>query len=398
MSGRFDEVLERRGTSSLKWDGCRQFFGTDDVLPMWVADMDFRTVPEIVQAITARAADGVFGYSLRPEAFYENVIGWFLSRYGWRAKRQWIVGTPGVVPGIAAAILAYTKPGDGVLIQTPVYYPFRESILGLGRRVVENPLVFDGRRYAMDEADLKAGLQQSSLAILCSPHNPVGRVWTSRELEVFGDACLASDTVIVSDEIHADIVYPGSRHVPIASLSKDLRGSTVSLYAASKTFNLAGLQAAFAVISSDSLRLRFNATLRSLGFYGSNIFGAVATAAAYGKGEGWLEDLLAYLGENLDFMEEYLSTNVPGIRLVRPEGTYLAWLDCRGLGMGDEALRSFLLSEAGLALDDGPMFGTGGSGFARLNFACPRSLLRNAMSKLAAAVMAGKGRSSAGGT
>lgn len=395
MSGGFDEVLNRRGTGSLKWDACRRFFGADGVLPMWVADMDFRTVPAVVEAIRARAADGVFGYSLSPDTFYDNTISWFCRRYGWKTKREWILGSPGVVPAIAAAILAFTKPGDGVLIQTPVYYPFRESIIGLGRRVVENPLLPEGGTYRMDYAHLKEGLQQAVLAILCSPHNPVGRVWRVDELQEFGNACLASDTVIISDEIHADIVYRGFRHTPVASLSKPLRNATISCHAASKTFNLAGLQTAPVIIASDRLRNPFSAMLRSLGFYGSNIFGAAATAAAYGSGEEWLEELLAYLSGNIDFLEGFLAANVPGIRFTRPEGTYLAWLDCRGLGMDDGDLKRFFLHEAGLALDDGPMFGSGGSGFMRLNFACPRSTLETALSGIAAAVAA-RSRASGG--
>jgi cystathionine beta-lyase len=386
MSNRFDEIIDRRGTGSLKWDACRQFFGTDDVLPMWVADMDFRTAPAIIDALLERAADGVFGYSLRPEAFYENTVSWLLRRHGWRTKREWILGSPGVIPAVAAAVLAFTKPGDGVLIQPPVYYPFRETILGLGRRIVENPLVLDGGKYSMDPAGLEAGLEESALALLCSPHNPVGRVWTGDELGAFGEACLSSGAVIVSDEIHADIVFEGNRHIPLASLSKPLRNSTVTCLAASKTFNLAGLQTAPVIIASDALRMPFSSMLRSMGFHGSNIFGAVATAAAYGAGEEWLVELLDYLGGNLAFIEASLAGRVPEIGLIRPEGTYLAWLDCRGLEMGDEEMRRFFLHEARLALDDGPMFGTGGSGFMRLNFACPRSTLEKGLSSIASAV------------
>jgi len=380
----FDRRIDRRGTSSYKWDYCGRVFGREDVLPMWVADMDFRAPRQVIEALKDRAGHGVFGYTARPAELYDAVIEWFAARYGWRIEREWILATPGVVPALDLAIEAYTAPGDGVIIQPPVYYPFRDAVSRNGRRLVNNRLLEREDGWRIDSEALGRDCRRASMLVLCSPHNPVGRVWTATELRDVVRVCAKNDVTIFSDEIHADIVHAGNRHLPTATLD-GAADITVSAYATSKTFNLAGLQMSLNVIPDPELRREFREVSDRFHMGMSNVFAIEATRAAYSCGEEWLEALLAYLKGSFDLLEERLKS-IPGVAVRRPEGTYLAWLDCRGLGLDDDALEELFVQGAGLGLNRGSTFGPGGEGHMRMNLACPRSVLAEALDRLERAV------------
>ncbi|MGE5598573.1 MAG: MalY/PatB family protein [Bacteroidota bacterium] len=383
----FDKRIDRQGTNSLKWDGCRRIFGAEDLLPMWLADMDFAAPPAALAAAGDRVAHGVFGYPAGAAGALDALASWVERRHGWRIQTEWAMHTPGVVPALSLAVLALTEPGEKIVIQPPVYPPFYDVVRDHGRVLVENPLRLEGGRYVMDLQGLEALLDDATrMLILCSPHNPVGRVWSRDELAALGELCLRHDVLLVADEIHADLVYGGSRHCCAASLSPDLARRTVTMMAPSKTFNVAGLVAAAAIIPDPGLRRRFGDMQRRLHLGGGNVFGLAVMEAVYRQGDDWLADLLRYLESNRDFLLEYLRDQVPEVGIVSPEGTYLAWLDCRGLGMDADRLRRFLIDEARLGLNDGRDFGPPGEGFARLNFGCPRAALREGLERLAAAV------------
>ena len=382
MKYNFDEYVERRNTNSVKWDGTDEVFGTKDVLPMWVADMDFLSPPTVVEAIENRAKHGVYGYTLKNDAFYDSFVEWVEKRHGWRVKKGWIVATPGVVSAIALAILTFTKPGDEIVLQPPVYYPFFRTVKGLNRKMVFNPLKFEGYRYTMNFDDLEKKISdKTKMLLLCNPQNPTGRVFTKEELERVGNICKKHDIVIASDEIHADIVYKDYKHIPIASL-KDFSEITITFMAPSKTFNIAGLNTAMTIISNEEMLKDFSTMLESMGLGIGNVFGITASQAAYKEGEEWLEDLLDYLKENLEFLKNFVHERMPEVRVVEPEGTYLVWLDFNFLKMGDQELRTLMLEKAKVALDDGYIFGPGGSGFQRLNIATPRSVLKEGLLRI----------------
>lgn len=383
----FNEAIDRVPTGSLKWSYRKNFCGGDDVIPMWVADMDFACPPEVVEAVKARATHPIYGYPARTEGYYESFIRWMKKRNGWDIKKEWICFSPGVVPAINFAVLAYSQPGDKVIIQTPVYYPFSSAVLNNGRQLVENSLKIDNGRYVMDYEDLEKQIDsRTKMIILCSPHNPVGRVWERAELERLVDICERKGIVIVSDEIHSDLILGSIRHTCTASVSDAARRMTVTLTAPSKTFNLAGLRTANAIIPDEKLRSAFANVVDNLGLGGSNVFGIAAQEAAYSKGETWLEELLSYLRGNLRLVEEFISEKIPELKVFPLDGTYLAWIDCRRLGMSDAQLKEFFLKDARLWLDEGTMFGSGGSGFMRMNLACPESLLTEALGRLENAV------------
>lgn len=383
----FDSIIDRSGTNSIKWGYRRRLCGRDDVIPLWVADMDYAVAPEIQEAIRERASHPVYGYPIRQDGFYESLMQWSLRRYGWELKREWLCYAPGVVPAINAAVLAYTRPGDKVVIQGPVYHPFRAAVLNNGRRLVDNALSLDEGGYRMDLAGLERAVDaRTKLLILCNPHNPVGRVWTRDELLALAELCARRGLVVLSDEIHADIIMPRHRHVPFASVSADAAARSVTCLAVSKTFNLAGLCTANVVIPDARLRDEYQAVSESLALNVTNAFGVAAQEAAYARGEPWLTELLGYLAGNYARLCEALAGGP--VRVMPLEGTYLAWLDCRGLGLDDEALKAFFLDRAGLWLDEGVKFGPQGSGFMRLNLACPRATLDEALSRLAAALAA----------
>ncbi|NLK20301.1 MAG: pyridoxal phosphate-dependent aminotransferase [Synergistaceae bacterium] len=384
----FDAVIERRGTISAKWDGMEPLFGTNDLFPMWIADMDFKAPPEILETLQERIDHGVLGYTRRFEPYREAVASWMERRHGWRPDTEWIRHTPGVVPALAVSMLAFTQPGDGILVQPPVYYPFFAAITGRGRRVVENPLAFDGERFWMDFEDLERKLDDSSvkMAFLCSPHNPGGRVWTREELEKFAALCAARGIIVISDEIHCDVLFHGAKHTPLADVSEEIAQLTISTVAPSKTFNVAGLATAAVIIPSKRLRDNYQSVVDFLHIDGGNVFGTIGLEAAYRHGDAWLDELTVYLEKNLEYIDQFLAERLPGIKLVKPDGTYVPLLDCRTLNMSGPDLEKLFVEKGGVALDGGHWFGTGGTGFARINIATPRSLLKEGLERIERAV------------
>jgi cystathionine beta-lyase len=386
----FDTVIDRLPTSSSKWSYRKQRTGVEDVIPMWVADMDFACAPEIVEAIKARAAHPIYGYTVRTDAWYNGLINWMKKRHDWsRIQRDWICFSPGVVAGFNMTIQAYSHPGDKVILQPPVYYPMKNAIFNNGRQMVENPLKIVNGRYVMDYEDLEKKIDgRTKMIILCSPHNPVGRVWTRSELEQLVEVCERKDIVIVSDEIHLDLILGKIKHTPTAIVSEKAMQRTVTLVSPSKSFNVAGLTNSAAIIPNKKLRDAFLNVLQNNSVGGGNIFGAVAQEAAYAHGEPWLEELLVYLRGNLKYFEDFLAEKIPVLKVYPLEGTYLAWVDCTSLGMDDASLKEFMLKKAKLWFDEGTMFGSGGSMFMRINLACPRSTLKIALERLEKAVKA----------
>jgi cystathionine beta-lyase len=383
----FDKVVDRTDTESLKWVYPRKVLKVEDAIPMWVADMDFEAPPAVVEAIRRRAAHGVYGYPLIPPSFWQAAVDWLKRRHGWDVRKDWMAKSPGIVPALNYAVRAFTRPGDGVIIQAPVYFPFYHAVENNGRRVVRNPLRFDGRRYTMDLEDLERKLDEGGrMLILCSPHNPVGRVWAREELEGLGRIAVERDLLVVSDEIHHDLVYGGQRHHVFAALSPELEKRTVTCIAPSKTFNIPGLSTAVVITSNPKLLEAFKDETERAGFELGQVFGIVGFEAAYARGEDWLDELLPYLEANVDLVEKFLKERVSGIRLVRPEGTYLALLDCRALGLEPAALNDFFLKRARVYFSDGAMFGEEAAGFVRINFGCPRALLVEALERIERAV------------
>ncbi len=388
MKYNFDTVIDRLSSNSAKWSLRKELTGTEDVLPLWVADMDFACAPEIVEALKERVAHPIYGYTASSDKYYSGLIEWMKKRHDWSGiQRDWIGFTPGVVAGFNYAIQAYSHPGDKVILQPPVYYPMKMAIDNNGRRMVENPLKIVKGRYVMDYEDLEKKIEgRTKMIILCSPHNPVGRVWTRKELEQLVEVCEKKDIVIVSDEIHFDLILGKTKHTCTATISEEAMQRTVTLVAPSKTFNLAGLSNSSAIIPNKNLRNSFLNVLESNGVHFANTFGMVSQEAAYMSGEAWLDELLVYLRGNLKYLEDFIEKKIPGLKVYPLEGTYLAWVDCSSLGLSDEKLKDFMLKKAKLWLDEGTMFGSGGSMFMRVNIACPRSTLKMALERLEKAV------------
>ena len=383
----FDRKTDRHGTMSLKYDFNIQRGKPEDALQLWVADMDFGC-PECVREELKKVVEaGIFGYTEADGWYYQAVLNWFEKHYGWKAKADWIIKTPGVVFALAQAVKAYTAPGDGVLIQSPVYYPFYEVIRDNDRKIVENPLVLKDGHYEIDFEDFEAKIKehQIHLFLLCSPHNPVGRVWKEWELRKIGEICFKYQVTVVSDEIHSDFVYPGHKHHVFASVSPEFEQISVICTAPSKTFNLAGLQVSNILIADEKRRQKFVRAVDQAGYSQVNLMGLVGCQAAYEEGEEWLLQLKEYLYQNLSFVREYLRENLPQIKLIEPEGTYLIWLDFGELGLGRKELEA-LIDQAGLWLDAGAIFGKTGIGFERINIACPRKTLEQAFLQLKKAV------------
>lgn len=356
-----------------------------DVLPFWVADMDFKSPPEIIEALSERVKHGIFGYSdTIDESYFNALYKWYYERFGWQIRREWVVKCPGVVFAVCTAIRALTKPGDAVLIQQPVYYPFENSVKDNGRRLIVNPLIYRNGRYFMniDEFERLVAEEKVRLFILCNPHNPVGRVWTEEELTAVGDICLKHGVYVISDEIHQDFVYPGYRHLVFASLKPEYADITVTCTAPSKTFNLPGLQISNIFISNQKIRKLFTEELKKTGYSQPNLMGIVACQAAYEKGSKWLDELIAYLTGNLELFREFVKKELSSVHLVEPEGTYLVWLDFSSFGLSDRELEQLLIHRAKLWLSPGPTFGAGGEGFQRFNIACPRSVLQQGLNRL----------------
>jgi len=387
MPYNFDESISRAGTNSVKYDLRKKLFGREDVLPMWVADMDFSVPPSVSEAIMERARHEIYGYSIRPESFYQSVMSWTNRRYGWSIQREWLTFTPGIVPGVNLSIMTLTDPGEKVMIQPPVYFPFFQAVKKNGRQLVENRLILHDGRYYVDmdnfEQQLKSGVK---LFILSNPHNPGGSVWTYDELKTMGELCVRYGAIIIADEIHSDIVFPGHVYTPMASISKAIAQNTITFLAPSKTFNIAGLSTSIGIIPNRKLRQLFDEMIERIHLWHGNIFGNVALEAAYNYGEEWLDELLDYLIGNIQLIDDYINTRIPGIRLIKPEGTYLAWLDCRELPVENGRINRFMVEKAGVGMNEGSTFGENGKGFQRLNFGCPRKTLKTALEKIEQAV------------
>lgn len=382
----FDKVIERRGTDCIKYDSAAQSNMPADVLPLWVADMDFETSSYVVDALADRLRHGIFGYTDPGERFFDAVKGWMVRHHDWEVHKDWLVKTPGVVFALAMAVRAYTEPGDGVLIQQPVYYPFAGVIRDNGRRVVSNNLFLgEDNRYHMDLDDFEKKIVEEKIKLffLCNPHNPVGRVWSREELCRLGDICVRHHVIVASDEIHADFVFQG-KHQVFANLKKEYETISITCTAPSKTFNLAGLAMSNIFIPDEKLREKFCAQMNSAGVGQIGLMGLTACEAAYEKGEVWYQAMLAYVAGNIAYTKQYVEENLPSVRMVEHEGTYLVWLDFRGTGLDEQALEHKIIHEAKLWLDGGVMFGEGGSGFQRVNVACPRKILTEALDRLKA--------------
>lgn len=410
----FDKITNRKGTNCLKYDFAVERGKPADVLPLWVADMDFPVSEEISKSLHAAVEHGIYGYTQPKDAYYNAVMNWMERNHNWKTEREWIVKTPGVVFALAAAVKAFTDPGDAILIQNPVYYPFTNIIRDNNRKVVDNTLVYHpvtertvvpvttddaseqqinnvgtvSPAYQIDFEDFERKIEQEhvKLFILCNPHNPVGRVWTVEELQKLGEICLRHHVIVVSDEIHNDFVYPGYEHTVFANVDPRFAEFTLTCTAPSKTFNLAGLQISNIFIPNENLRKAFKTEIDKTGYDEPNALGVVACEAAYRAGEDWLDQLRAYLLKNLNFLRDFLQEKIPQIHLVEPEGTYLVWLDCSELGITGKELDQFIVDKAGLWLDGGSMFGPSGAAFQRVNIACPQATLELALNKLKAAV------------
>ncbi len=375
----FDEIIPRRGTNSVKWDSLSH----PDVLPLWVADMDFRTAPGIIQALQQRVEHGIFGYTHVPDEYYEAVNQWFTRRHGWSIRKEWIIYTSGVVPALSAIIKALTVSGDKVIVQTPVYNCFFSSIRNNGCETVCSPLLRMGNTYKMDFDDLeqKASDPQAKLLLLCNPHNPAGRVWTREELQRVGEICLRHHVVVVSDEIHCELTYPGHDYTPFASLSETFSKHSVSCISPSKAFNIAGLQIANIVTANEDMRSSIDRAININEVCDVNPFGVIATIAAYNEGEEWLDALRVYLYDNYLFMKAFCKEHLPDFPIMDLEGTYLAWMDCSCLHLPSETLEQQLVEKAGIRLNAGAMYEAPEEGFMRWNLACPRQQLAEALNR-----------------
>lgn len=377
----FDTIIPRRETNSYKWDTPEE----EGVLPMWVADMDFRTAPAIVDALSRRVEHGIFGYTKVPDAYYDAVVRWFGSRHHWQIDPRWMIYTSGVVPALSAIIKALTEPGDKVIVQTPAYNCFFSSIRNDGCELSANNLVYRGGRYTIDFDDLeaKAADQRAKLLLLCNPHNPVGRVWTQEELLRIGEICLRHGVMVVADEIHCELTYEGHDYTPFASLSDEFLQHSVTCISPSKAFNLAGLQIANIVAADDAVRRRIDRAININEVCDVNPFGVIATIAAYGEGGAWLDALRKYLWENYEYLRRFFAERLPQYPVLPLEGTYLVWIDCRASGLDSDAVTERLQEQQRLMVNPGTMYGPGGEGFIRLNIACPRTLLADGLERMA---------------
>ncbi len=379
----FDEIVQREGTNCLKYDATEIYFKAKDLLPLWVADMDFKTPDFIVDAIKKRVEHEIYGYTFRADSYYDAIIGWMKRRHDWQVQKEWISFSPGVVAGLSFAIETFSKPGDGVIVQPPVYFPFFDCVKGTKRKMIENPLKIVNGRYTFDLEDLKASIDNNTkLLLLCNPQNPGGMVWTREELEALANICLEHNIMIISDEIHSDLIFEGQKHIPLASISEELASKCVVLMAPSKTFNVAGLASSLVIIPNKVNFARYERTI-SVGHFGmGNIFGSIALEAAYTNGDNWLGQMLSYLWENYLLVEGFMKNKLPRVKVMRPEATYLVWMDFSDYGMKNDELMSQLLEKAKVALNDGGRFGKGGDGWLRINIGCPRSILQQALERL----------------
>lgn len=379
----FDEIIPREGTNSLKYDARKQVFNSSDILPLWVADTDFKTPDFIVNAIKKRAEHEIFGYTFKPDSYYRSIIGWMQRRHNWSIKKEWISFSPGVVAGLTCAIKAFSNPGDGVVVQPPVYSPFFSCVEGTGREIVRNPLIIKNNRYTFDFHNLKSQINKKTrLLLLCNPHNPGGMVWKNEELEELGSICNKNDILIISDEIHSDLIFKGNRHIPITMVSEETAKNSIILSAPSKTFNIAGLTTSVVIIPDKKKFEQFEKILNLAHLGMGNIFGAVALEAAYSYGDEWLNQLLDYLWNNYLYLKKFFNNNLPEVKVMNPEATYLVWLDFREYRMDGKELTKLIVDKAKVGLNNGAGFGIEGNGWMRLNIGCPRSILAEGLNRL----------------
>ena len=388
MKYNFDEIVDRKNTDSLKYDFAIERGKPEGILPLWVADMDFKTPPEVIEALIEKSNHGIFGYTESKNDYFEVLQDWFQNNFSWKIEREWLVKTPGIVYAICTAIRALTNKGDAVIIQQPVYYPFSESVLINERKLVVNELVYSEGKYTIDFDDFEKKIIENNVKmfILCNPHNPVGRVWSMDELVRLGDICINHDVLVVSDEIHADFIYPGFKHYIFADLKPEFSKISITCTAPSKTFNLAGLQISNIFIPNREIKHRFKAEIVKSGYSQLNTMGITACKAAYSYGIEWLHELKEYLLGNLNLVRSFVAEKLPQLKLIEPEGTYLIWLDFNKLGLNEKQLEDLIINKAGLWLDAGTMFGQGGEGFQRINIACPRIILEKALNQLEQAI------------
>lgn len=379
----FEMLIERKNTGSLKWDFTGEVYGDKDLLPMWVADMDFPSPEPVQKALIERIQHPFFGYVVPPVNIYDSIQVWMKKRHDWDVRKPWIMFSPGVVSALATAIQAFTSPGDKVMLQSPVYTPFFTVITNNEREVANNRLVLTENRFTIDFSDFEDKLKNGvKLFLLCNPHNPGGRIWIREELTQIGELCLKYGVIIISDEIHADLYLPAFKHVPIASIDERFARLTVTLMAPSKTFNIAGLQSSIMITENEDFQKRLKSVQDRNAFHGLNLFGMTAMEAAYREGEAWLIELLAYIKKNIDITIDFINRELPDIACMSPEASYLIWLDCRKLGLTDEELKKSLIEKGKLALEPGTKYGPGGEGFVRMNIGCPRHVLMDGLQRL----------------
>ena len=388
MKYNFDQIIDRRGSGALKCDALEQWYGNSELLPMWVADMDFATPDFIVDAIKERLEHPIFGYTIEPERYRDAIITWIASHHGWAVKREWICYIPGIVKGIAMAINALLKAGDKIIIQPPVYHPFRNVAAHNGFEIVENPLLVDSNgSYSIDFDHLERVADKNCrLLILANPHNPIGILWQRETLIRLADFCHSRGIIVISDEIHSDMALWGKRHIPFASVSDKAAQCSITFGAPSKTFNIAGIVTSYAIVPNDKLRNKFFGWMEGNELNHPDIFAPIATIAAFENGEQWRREMIEYIEGNIEFTIEYCKQHIPQIVAVRPEASFLVWLDCRGLGLTHDKIVELFTQKAALALNDGAMFGTQGEGFMRLNVGTPREVLQTALERLKTAV------------
>jgi cysteine-S-conjugate beta-lyase len=385
----FDEPVAREGTDCIKYDRRLETFGSKDVIPMWVADMDFKCPDFVVEALQKRLEHEIFGYSYRPLEYYTSIINWIKSRHNWKIEKDWISFCPGIVPALNFCTLAFTLPGDSIIVQPPVYYPFFSAVEAHGRNLIYNRLTETDGKWTIDFDSLASSIDsRTKMIIISNPHNPVGRVWTPEELDKLGEICLERNILIICDEIHCDLILPGFSHTPLASLSEKIASNTVTLIAPSKTFNLAGLSTSSVIISNPDLRKFFSRVVDNLHIGGGNIFGTVASISAYTHGEKWLGELMNYIDENIEYVCEYCRKMIPEIIPVKPEATYMIWLDCRKFSIKGKELQNFFVQKAGVGLNEGSVFGPGGEGFMRMNVGTTHDTVIKAMEQIEKAVSA----------
>ncbi len=386
----FDEIIDRTKSNAIKWNQefMKEYFKYDDMLPLWVADMDFRAPNELINALRKRVDHGIFGYTVPPKSYYDAIINWFKRRHNWAIEKDWIKFAPGVVPAINFIIQYFTQPGDNIIIQEPVYYPFASSIKNNGRNVLNNQLVINDNHYEVDFDDLEKKCKEprTKQFILCSPHNPVGRVWTKKELTEMGKICNENNVIVISDEIHCDLIFQNNQHIPYATISDEFAQKSITCVAPSKTFNIAGLKSSIVIIPNKILCDEYFAQITNLSIRAPTIFGAVATETVYNKCEEWLDELLKYLWQNFEFLKSFFADFHQNIMVFDLEGSYLPWVDFGKLGIEPKELDRIIKEEAKVCLDDGAMFGKSGEGFQRFNLACPRSVLQDALERITKAL------------